>query len=135
EVANNLFFAATDFDAAFILNDVKTQQQSPGDSEKLLKMWQFHHNRRDQSGSGAAFLIPLSPADGLFKRDEMLSVAKDDLDRVRPKKDSPLATQGAGTRDSSLPLYIGALPPEGDPPWDWDRTWQGMAKKAGDKKK
>jgi serine/threonine protein kinase/nitrous oxidase accessory protein NosD len=134
EIANNLFFAATDFDVAYVLNDVKNTQQSPGNGEELLKMWHFHHNRRDLSGSGAAFLMPMSPDDSRFKRDEMLSVAKENLDRVRPTKDSPLATQGAGTKDSSLPVYIGALPREGDSVWDWDRTWRMRVRKAEEKR-
>ena len=134
EVANNLFFAATDFDVAFILNDVKNQQQSPGSGEELLKMWHFHHNRRDLSGSGAAFVVPISADDGRFRRDEMLSLTEDSPDRVRPGKDSPLGSQGAGIQDGSLPAYIGALPPEGTLAWDWDRTWRARIKKGEEKK-
>src|SRR5262249_28079866 len=37
---------------------------------------------------------------------------------------SPLATEGAGLTDPSLPSYVGALPPEGVESWDWDRTWR-----------
>jgi hypothetical protein len=128
EVANNIFFGATEFDAGYLLNDVKNTQQAPGDCAELLKLWHFHHNRRDFSGSGAAFRLPLSPEDGRFKREELLSVATNELDRVRPAKDSPLATQGAGAI-YDLPSYIGALPPEGVPPWDWDRTWLGRLTK------
>jgi hypothetical protein len=133
EVANNIFFGATEFDVGYILNDVKNAQQAPGDSAELLNLWRFHHNRRDFSGSGASFRLPLSPEDGRFKREELLSVAANELDRVRPAKHSPLATQGAGTV-YDLPSYIGALAPEGVPPWDWDRTWLGRRTKNAEPK-
>jgi hypothetical protein len=133
EVANNIFFGATEFDVGYILSDLKNSQQAPGDSAELLKLWRFHHNRRDFSGSGAPFRLPLSPEDGRFKREELLSVAASELDRVRPAKDSPLATQGAGAV-YDLPTYIGALPPEGVPPWDWDRTWLGRRTKNAEPK-
>src|SRR6185436_19005458 len=48
---------------------------------------------------------------------------------LRPAKGSPLATSGAGQSDPSLPSYVGALPPEGVEPWDWERTWR-MPKEA-----
>jgi nitrous oxidase accessory protein NosD len=136
EIANNLFFAATECDMGFILQDLKNRSQSPGNGEELLKMWRFHHNRRDRSGSAAAFafLMPDSLDDGPFKGDEMLSIAKEDLDRVRPRKGSSLATQGAGTKDTSLPSYIGALPCEGEAEWNWDRTWRARVKNVREKR-
>src|SRR5262249_50394397 len=53
-----------------------------------------------------------------------LSRKSDSLDYLRPDADSPLATGGAGTTDPSLPRYVGALPPTGVEPWDWERTWR-----------
>jgi len=55
-------------------------------------------------------------------------------DFLRPAKDSPLATAGAGSDDLSLPRYVGALPPEGVPPWDWDRAWRSATKTTEDGK-
>jgi len=36
------------------------------------------------------------------------------------------ATGGAG---GDLPTYVGAVPPEGVEPWDWDKTWKARARK------
>ncbi len=30
--------------------------------------------------------------------------------------------------DPSLPAYVGAVPPEGVEPWDWDKTWKALAR-------
>jgi serine/threonine protein kinase len=30
--------------------------------------------------------------------------------------------------DRSLPAYVGALPPEGVEPWDWDKTWSALTR-------
>jgi serine/threonine protein kinase len=133
EVANNLFFAASYGDVAYILDPGRGGPQSPGNGTALLKLWRFHHNRRDFSGANPGVTIPAGASDSPLKRDELLSMSADEIDRVRPGKDSPLATQGAGTRDHTLPVYIGALPREGDSAWDWDRTWRARVKKSDDK--
>jgi len=130
EVVNNLFFAAAHSDVTYVLDPGKGQEQTPGDGQGLLKLWRFHHNRRDYSGTEANFALPPGADEVRLKRDELLSSTDADLDRVRPGKDSPLATQGAGTKDGSLPGYIGALPPEGVLPWDWDRTWRARVKQT-----
>jgi hypothetical protein len=78
--------------------------------------------------------IPAGSDEAPLKRDELLSMSEDDPDRVRPGKDSPLAREGAGTKEGALPAYIGALPREGDPAWEWDRTWRARVKKVEDKK-
>jgi hypothetical protein len=134
EVANNLLFKAASNDAAYVLSTGKDQEVSPGDGKELLKAWRFRHNGRDFSGAYPATSLPAAPEDTRVKRDDLLSAADNELDRVRPGKDSPLATQGAGTKDDILPAYIGALPPGGTEPWDWDRTWRARVKKAEDKK-
>lgn len=38
-----------------------------------------------------------------------------------------LASAGAGVSGPALPAYVGAVPPEGTEPWDWDRTWKTLA--------
>jgi hypothetical protein len=134
EVANNLLFKAISTDVAYVLCPRKDQDVSPGDGKELLKAWRFRHNGRDFSGSYPATSLPATSEDARVKHDDLLSTAANELDRVRPAKDSPLATQGAGTEDGSLPLYIGAWPREGEPAWDWDRTWRARVKKAEDKK-
>jgi hypothetical protein len=46
---------------------------------------------------------------------------------LRPAADSPLASEGAG---GDLPTYVGAVPPEGVEPWDWQKTWNARVAKA-----
>jgi hypothetical protein len=130
EVANNLFFQASFCEVAYVLDPGKGGDQLPGDGKNLLKLWAFHHNRRDMSGASPVVAIPMAPDDGRLKPNDLLSTAPEDSDRLRPNKDSPLATQGAGAKDHSLPAYIGAFPPEGVAPWDWDRTWRARLPKS-----
>jgi hypothetical protein len=134
EVANNLVLEASYCDVAYILDPGKGQNQTPGDGQALVRLWRFHHNRRDFSGWNAAVAIPPGTGDGRLAGDDLLSRDSDKPDRLRPGKDSPLAAQGAGTKAGDLPAYIGALPREGDQAWDWDRTWRARVKKTGDKK-
>jgi hypothetical protein len=35
--------------------------------------------------------------------------------------------QASRQPDPALPAYIGAVPPEGVEPWDWDMTWKALA--------
>jgi hypothetical protein len=49
-------------------------------------------------------------------------------DFLRPAKDSPLATGGAGKDDPALPSYVGAVPPEGTAEWDWEKTRKALAR-------
>jgi hypothetical protein len=118
----------------YVLDPGKSQDRSPGDGKTLLKLWRFHHNRRDLAGANPAFLVPAGSNDARLMPNDLLTQDADDPDRIRPGKDSPLATQGAGTKDGSLPAYIGALPREGDPAWDWDRTWRARVREVEDKK-
>lgn len=79
--------------------------------------------------------VPPRPKD--VRQDKIDGVNRDPKspDFLRPDPKSRLATDGAGNEDPSLPRYVGALPPEGARPWDWDRTWRARAKKTEDKKK
>jgi hypothetical protein len=51
---------------------------------------------------------------------------------MRPAPDSPLVEGGAGKEDLSLPQYVGAVPPEGVEPWDWQHTWNVRRKQTAD---
>jgi hypothetical protein len=133
EVANNLFFGSTNCDVAYILDQGAGKVEAPGDGKALLRLWRFHHNRRDFSGPMATMAIPAGADDARLRREELLSTAEDEPERVRPDKDSSLAAQGAGPPEH-LPAYVGALPPEGTPAWDWDRTWRARVKKVEDRK-
>jgi hypothetical protein len=129
EIANNLFFGAANCDLGYVRDPGGDKDQGPGDVAALPKLWRFHHNRRDFSGALTPIILLASAEDGRFKRSELVAVDENNPDRVRPGKDSPLAVQGAGTEHGSLPAYIGALPREGEEPWDWDRTWRARVRK------
>jgi hypothetical protein len=94
----------------------------------LLKspQWRFSHNWREIDPMLAAarlpkWWIPLGLNDHAQIPIEVLSRTLGHPNFLRPTKDSPLAKGGAG---GSLPAYVGAVPPEGVPPWDWDKTWK-----------
>jgi hypothetical protein len=58
----------------------------------------------------------------------VLSYKPGNPDFLRPPKDSPLAKGGAGVNDISLPSYVGAVPPEGAEPWNWEKTWKALGR-------
>ena len=86
------------------------------------------------SSPDAKAWVPPGPKDVL--KDKIDGVNRDPKspEFLRPAKDSPLATAGAGNEDPALPSYIGALPPHGAEPWDWDRTWRALMRTVEDKK-
>jgi hypothetical protein len=137
-VQNNLVFR-TDFPGDMIFSNHKRGDDhtaiSPCDLQALLNSpeWHFSHNWRENDPITAKAQvperwIPLSPSDGVLSPNAVLSRKPDDPDFLRPPKDSPLATAGAGVSDIPLPAYVGAVPPEGVEPWDWDKTWNAMAR-------
>jgi hypothetical protein len=69
--------------------------------------------------------IPPAKNDVVKDRIDVLSRDPADSNFLRPAKNSPLATGGAG---GDLPVYVGAVPPEGVEPWDWDKTWNARAR-------
>jgi nitrous oxidase accessory protein NosD len=121
---NNLFLASKS-DLMFLdTDDTKDQIKADGDGRALLKAWQIDHNGREvePSNQGKGW-IPGGTLDVIQPRLDGLSRNPDGPGFLRPAKDSPLGTEGAGKTDPSLPSYIGAVPPEGVAPWDWQRTW------------
>jgi hypothetical protein len=126
QVRNNLLFDATVGDVMFFLPDQfgGTGKAFPADGGFLIERWRFGHNWRDQAGAQANVVVPLAPADRKLADPDLMSRTPDDADFVRPRKDSPLVGGGAGGQDSSLPVYVGAVPPEGVRPWDWEQTWR-----------
>jgi hypothetical protein len=46
-------------------------------------------------------------------------------------KDTASAKAGAG---GDLPTYVGAVPPAGAEPWDWQKTWDARMRKSPEKK-
>jgi hypothetical protein len=112
----------------------------PGDLNSLLESreWHFSHNWRelvppDPDSPLRAVWIPAGRDDHLQVPIEVLSRKPGDPDFLRPAKDSPLASGGAGGQksgssasDPPLPPYVGAVPPEGAEPWDWNKTWKAL---------
>jgi hypothetical protein len=140
ELANNLFFNGEDGDLLFILAE-NNRPVGPGDLTALTKLWRFRCNCRDASGQEVAFKVPILSEDKLLEKADLLSRTPNHADFLRPREGSALAKEGAGRNDPSLPIYIGAVPPEGVEPWNWDRTWRARFTRseldksvAGDKK-
>ncbi len=122
-LVNNLFFGNTDGDALYVLGE--GQRYNPGDGSALLETWTFAHNWRDLGGNEARFIIPLATNDKKLQAIDMPATGHSDPNFLRPAKHSPLATGGAG---GDLPTYVGAVPPEGVEPWDWNKTWNARAR-------
>jgi hypothetical protein len=106
-------------------------QVRPPDLASLLESreWRFSHNWReidplkpDSRFSGA--WIPRCHQDQLRIPINVLSRQPGAADFLRPPKDSPLAKAGVGVDDPAMPAYVGAVPPEGVAPWDWEKTWK-----------
>jgi serine/threonine protein kinase len=132
EVGNNLLFEEVDGDVLYLVRK-SAEEFVPGDLTALDRLWPFHHNGREGTGNEAA--LSLAPTDLRLEKIELLSRDADSADFARPPAGSRLATAGAGPDDPSLPAYVGAVPPRGVAPWDWDRTWRARTKKTPADKK
>jgi nitrous oxidase accessory protein NosD len=90
-----------------------------GDPGIFTSRWSFGHNARDYTGN-----VPSAPSDLALDVGSINWRNSHRDDWLRPPKDSPLATQGAGRDDPSLPTYVGAVTPKNVTTWNWDKTWQ-----------
>ena len=110
---------------------------NPGDVKLLLASpeWQFGFNwheavRPDPNSPELGLAVAPISDDHYEPGIKVRSRDPDDPSFLRPPKDCPLATGGIGARpkasDPPLPAYVGAVPPEGVEPWDWDKTWKAM---------
>jgi hypothetical protein len=123
-VVNNLSLESGTPDYAFFKSEEPGLGVAPGDVESLGKAWTFANNWREtRSLADEKAWIPPSATDVIRETIEGIDRDPASPDYLRPAADSPLATEGAGRTEPSLPLYVGALPPAGVDPWDWDRTW------------
>ena len=126
-IVNNLILAEAGADLEYL-----------GKDRKYLAALQLHHNWREVRALGDKTVeegdwIPAAPQD--VRRKEIPGIARDPKDAknfLRPAKDSPLATGGAG---GDLPTYVGAVPPEGVEPWDWQKTWNARIAKSSKESK
>jgi hypothetical protein len=93
----------------------------------ILAGWQIEHNWRQgppplkDHPAGKEWIPATKDRVGEV---QVRSLAPGNAHFLRPANDSPLATEGAGKYDLTLPTYVGALPPEGVVAWDWERTWK-----------
>jgi nitrous oxidase accessory protein NosD len=127
---NNLVLGCTlPLDLVFYRYAPGTNQHEPGDGAEIAGKWRVACNWREVAlppnceGDFRAW-VPANEKD--VRKDRIEGVNRDPKspDFLRPARDSPLATDGAGTEDPALPCYVGAVPPEGVAPWDWERTWR-----------
>jgi hypothetical protein len=134
QLRNNLFLAPQGADVIFFGGTGQPgKPRFAKDGKSLHKLVRFGRNWREgqrPEGGGLFARGWVPPAEDDTLRERIPGVnrdPKDPLHFLRPAKDSPVATRGAGRTDPWLPSYVGALPPEGVEPWDWDRTWRARA--------
>jgi hypothetical protein len=74
------------------------------------------------------FWIPVAGGDRWQPRIDGVGRDPTAADFLRPARNSPLATSGAGVDYPALPPQVGAVPPVGTAEWDWDKTWKALAR-------
>ena len=130
-LVNNLTLGCRGADMVYVDSGGKNDiPRGPGDGRSLLTRWTWSNNWREtQEPKGGDLFsrswIPPGPTDTRRESITLLSREPSDPNFLRPAKDSPLATGGAG---GDLPTYVGAVPPAGVEPWDWEKTWKARAK-------
>jgi hypothetical protein len=135
QVRNNLFLASRGPDMIFLDLLRPPAPLRHRDGKALLEAWRMDHNWREgQPPSGTDPLsrgwVPRAAQDVLLKDVEGVNRdPKAPANFLRPARGSSLATEGAGKTDPTLPSYVGAVPPEGVEPWDWNRTWRARRSK------
>jgi hypothetical protein len=136
EIRNNLVLGPVGQDALFMdSGGDPNKARGPGDGQAVLRAWRWGQNWREAgvplAGPYRKAWIPCHHDDVGQAEIRVLSRDPKDAARfLRPAKDSPLTTKGAG---GDLPSYVGAVPPEGVEPWDWERTWKARAGKGAEK--
>jgi serine/threonine-protein kinase len=128
EFRNNLLLEPGPNDMVFIDSGGDAlKQRGPGDGALVNKLWRLNHNWREMPMSKTPLDKSwIAPGAQDVRLDQIAVLSRDagSPEFVRPAKDSPLASKGAGQTDPRLPSYVGAVPPEGVSAWDWDRTWR-----------
>jgi serine/threonine protein kinase len=127
EVRNNLIVGPEWADIVFVRQG-SSASGSYDDGAHFNTLWDFQCNWRDLAGANPGIALPLAASDRKLALVKFVSRDPSSPDFLRPLADSPLATEGAGKEDPSLPTYVGAVPPKGVEPWDWDKTWKARAK-------
>lgn len=124
-VLNNLTVQSSGLDwAAFDNGDSPQTPRGPLDTDLLHERWQVRGNWReggspDKNSPLAPFWLKPGEHDRLVPMLALVSRNAAHADFLRPAADSPLATGAANTDRTDLPKFVGALPPAGEPPFDW----------------
>ena len=132
---NNLHLQTSGPDMIYIdSGGDQVKPRGPGNSDELLKRWHVAYNWREVKPPTGDSLFEKSWIPGALKdtlADEIPVMARglDQADFLRPKEDSPLAKDGAGKDDLTLPIYVGAVPPKDVPTWNWNHTWDMRVRK------
>jgi hypothetical protein len=128
---NNLFFDGQEGDLLAIVHRPGGRgDAAPENARAATARWRFECNWRDTVGVVVGGRFPLAPGD---KRLESLRFVSRDPQNpafMRPATREKWALQGAGRFDPTLPRYVGAVPPRGVEPWDWNVTWRAWMRRA-----
>jgi hypothetical protein len=134
-MCNNLSLGTSYPDALAIDNGGQAESsRGLGDGTLYSAAWSFDHNWREvklpeKPSANSDGWIPAGKQDVVIQKIDGINRDPRSPDFLRPDRDSPLATKGAGKDDSGLPSYVGAVPPGGVKPWDWERTWRSRQTK------
>jgi hypothetical protein len=134
---NNLFIEARESDLnAVAEGGPKAGAPRPGgaavpqSANAAVALWGFANNRRDYSGLRPLGRFPLAPGDNrLIDKPRFVSRDPKDPGFMCPAPREKWALEGAGQLDPTLPRYVGAVPPRGVEPWDWNITWRARMRK------
>lgn len=131
QIRNNVFLDSKTSDTLFIdSGGSHTRPRGPGDGTAVHGVWTMSRNTRQQDpppalGPFAQAWIPPAEDDLAAVSSDGFHLDRNDLDNLlRPKTSlvPPATESNAG--DPPLPDYIGALPPPGFEPFDWNKTWE-----------
>jgi serine/threonine protein kinase len=119
EIRNNVLIAEAGLDMV--------RESSPSDKPGG---WRIDHNMRQvraplPDSPEAKTWIP-GTKDTVVDKLPLLTLDSKHEDFFRPIKDKALAKGGAG---GDLPTYVGAVPPAGVGPWNWQWTWDAVVEK------
>src|SRR5207244_4448567 len=105
-VCNNLVLGVGGLDMQWVDAIDHDNRRGPGDGAAVAKAYDFSHNWREgrrPAEANAKAWVPPGPKDVLTDKIDGVSRDPNSPDFLRPAKDSPLATAGAGNEDPSLP--------------------------------
>jgi serine/threonine protein kinase len=123
EFINNLTLGHSQWDWFFYEAEWGVLTADSGDGAAVLDVYRLANNWREFDPETESLTGRIPPAESDVQREEIEMLSRDAAspDFLRPPADSPLATAGVGY--GALPAYVGAVPPEGMEPWNWDSVY------------